>query len=140
MQNSPVNSFGVQGVSANSPPPQNSVSPGSEKKLSPLDLTSPSAHLVSKPRNGDSPSILERWVNRIAMLLFVTFCAILGVLLFILPWTPKWTDNYLLISYPALRDFLENGFVRGMCSGLGALDIWIGFSEATQYHEKENRL
>ncbi len=79
-------------------------------------------------------------MNRLAMILFVSLCAIFGVLLVILPWTPKWTDNYIMISYPGLRDFLENAFVRGMCTGLGALDIWIGFSEATHYHEAEDQV
>jgi hypothetical protein len=73
------------------------------------------------------------------MLLFVSICAVFGVLLVILPWTQKWTDNYMLISHPALRGFLENGFVRGMCTGLGALDIWIGFWEAMHYHERETQ-
>ncbi|HEV7220156.1 MAG TPA: hypothetical protein VGN39_14890 [Terriglobales bacterium] len=82
---------------------------------------------------------MERWVNRIAMVLFVSLCAVFGALLVMLPWSPKWTDNYVLISYPGLRDFIENGFVRGMCTGLGVLDMWIGFSEATHYHETENR-
>ncbi len=81
-------------------------------------------------------SVFERWLRRIVMLLFVSVCAVFGVLLVILPWTSKWTDNYILISSPALRDFLEAGFVRGLCSGLGALDIWIGFWEAMHYHEE----
>ena len=58
-----------------------------------------------------------------------------GVLLIILPWTPEWTDNYLLLSFPALRSVISNGFFRGLCSGLGLLDIWIGFWEAFHYHE-----
>ena len=61
--------------------------------------------------------------------------AVAGVLLIILPWTPEWTDNYLLLSFPALRTFVGNGFFRGICSGLGLLDIWIGFWEALHYHE-----
>jgi len=28
--------------------------------------------------------------------------------------------------------------VRGLCSGLGILDIWIGFSEAIHYHEEKH--
>jgi hypothetical protein len=40
--------------------------------------------------------------------------------------------------YPGLREFVANGFVRGMCSGLGVLDIWIGFWEAVHYHEDKH--
>jgi hypothetical protein len=41
------------------------------------------------------------------------------------------------MASPELRAFVANGFVRGLCSGLGVLDIWIGFSEAIHYHEEK---
>lgn len=75
------------------------------------------------------------WLHRLLVLLFVFVCAGAGVLLVILPWTPQWTDNFLLLRYPALRTLMTHGFFRGLCSGLGLLDIWIGFSEAIHYHE-----
>ena len=75
------------------------------------------------------------WMHRISVFLFVLISAVAGVLLIILPWTPEWTDNYLLLSFPSLRDIVSNGFFRGICSGLGLLDIWIGFWEALHYHE-----
>jgi len=78
---------------------------------------------------------IELWLHRMTVLLFVFVCAVVGVLLVILPWRPEWTDNRLLLTYPALRAFVASGFVRGLCSGLGALDIWIGFWEAIHYHE-----
>jgi hypothetical protein len=74
-------------------------------------------------------------MHRLLVLLFVFVCAAAGVLLVILPWTPQWTDNFLLLRYPALRTLVTHGFFRGFCSGLGLLDIWIGFSEAIHYHE-----
>ena len=88
----------------------------------------------------DDPSEAEHtrsrlWLHRISVLLFVVISAVAGVLLIILPWTPEWTDNYLLLSYPSLRTLVANGFFRGLCSGLGLLDIWIGFWEALHYHE-----
>jgi hypothetical protein len=30
---------------------------------------------------------------------------------------------------------VSSGFVRGLASGLGILDLWLGFSEAIHYHE-----
>ena len=78
------------------------------------------------------------WMIRIRALLFVTLCATFGVLLLILPWTPKWTDNPLLLSFPNLRDFVSSGFVRGIASGFGVLDLWLGFWEAIHYHETPN--
>jgi hypothetical protein len=78
---------------------------------------------------------LQLWLHRILVLLLVFVCAAMGVLLLILPWRPEWTDNHFLLGSPGLRTFVSNGFVRGLCSGLGLLDIWIGFWEAVHYHD-----
>ncbi len=80
---------------------------------------------------------IELWLHRITVLLFVFLCAGVGVLLVILPWRPEWTDNHLLLASPALRTFVSHGFVRGLCSGLGLVDIWIGFGEAIRYQEEK---
>lgn len=91
-----------------------------------------------RPRLEDSATPLSRfdlWLHRLTVLLFVFVCAVVGVLLVIVPWRPEWTDNRFFLTYPALRDFFSNGFVRGLCSGLGVLDIWIGFWEAVHYNE-----
>ena len=79
---------------------------------------------------------VQLWLHRTSVFLFVLISAVAGVLLVILPWTPEWTDNYLLLSYPALRALVSTGFFRGLCSGLGLLDIWIGFWEALHYHDR----
>lgn len=93
--------------------------------------SSPAAPVsTSSPRN-----TAHIWLFRIRALLLVTLCATFGVLLLILPWTPKWTDNPLLMNFPELRAILSSGFVRGIASGLGILDLWLGFWEALHYHE-----
>lgn len=79
---------------------------------------------------------LDLWLHRAAALLFVLLCAGIGVTLIVLPWTIQWTDNYFLTRIPGLRPLITNGFVRGLCSGLGVLDLWIGFSEAIYYQEE----
>jgi len=81
------------------------------------------------------PSPMQLWLHRTSVFLFVLISAVAGVLLVILPWTTEWTDNNLLISLPWLRALFNTGFFRGLCSGLGLLDIWIGFWEALHYHE-----
>ena len=86
------------------------------------------------PEPGLMPG-LQLWLHRASVFLFVLISAVAGVLLIILPWTPEWTDNYLLLSYPSLRTLVSSGFFRGICTGLGLLDIWIGFWEALHYHE-----
>jgi hypothetical protein len=79
---------------------------------------------------------VQLWMHRLSVFLFVLISAVAGVLLIILPWTSEWTDNTLLLSYPGLRVVVSSGFFRGVCSGLGLLDIWIGFWEALHYHEQ----
>jgi hypothetical protein len=93
--------------------------------------------VLDSPPSTERPGGLQLWLHRTSVFLFVLISAIAGVLLIILPWTPEWTDNYLLLSYPSLRTLVANGFFRGLCSGLGLLDIWIGFWEALHYHEHE---
>ena len=52
---------------------------------------------IAKP----SPALARLWLRRIGVLLFVFLCATLGVMLVILPWRPEWSDNPLLLAYPA---------------------------------------
>jgi hypothetical protein len=80
---------------------------------------------------------LQLWMHRTSVFLFVLISAVAGVLLVILPWTPEWTDNYLLYQFPWLHSLISTGFFRGLCSGLGLLDIWIGFWEALHYHDRQ---
>jgi hypothetical protein len=77
----------------------------------------------------------DLWLHRLNVLVFVFLCAAMGVLLVIVPWWPQWTDNHFLLGHPALYAFVAGGFARGVCSGLGVLDIWIGFSAAIHYRE-----
>lgn len=91
---------------------------------------------LSEAAAGPESSRIQLWMHRASVFLFVLISAVAGVLLLILPWTPEWTDNSLLLSYPGLRLVVANGFFRGLCSGLGLLDIWIGFWEALNYHEQ----
>jgi hypothetical protein len=105
---------------------------------SPTSVASPPALDPDSGQPSPSATVPTRgqiWMHRLLVLLFVFVCAAAGVLLVILPWTAEWTDNILLLHYPDLRSIITNGFFRGICSGLGLLDIWIGFSEAVHYHE-----
>jgi hypothetical protein len=78
---------------------------------------------------------LALWARRFGVLLFVFLCATVGVMLMIVPWRPEWSENPLLLSYPWLHDVAASGFVRGLVTGLGLLNVWIGFWEALRYHE-----
>jgi hypothetical protein len=127
-----LNEPGVHDTGANGSAPHSGAS-GLEN--SPEAGSLQTAVLQSPAQPGASPSPLQLWMHRISVFLFVLISAVAGVLLIILPWTPEWTDNSLLNFFPGLRTIIANGFTRGLCSGLGLLDIWIGFWEALHYHE-----
>jgi hypothetical protein len=102
------------------------------------DLKSPTeaAAPIPVPLSRRSISAGRLWLHRIGVLLFVFLCATLGVMLMILPWRPEWSDNPLLLSYPTLRAMIASGFARGLATGLGVINVWIGFWEAIQYREE----
>jgi hypothetical protein len=110
---------------------QKTIFPASDSEHPDLAANAPTESVPVKA----GPRWLHLWLIRVRAMLFVTLCATFGVLLLILPWTPKWTNNSLLISFPDLRDVVSSGFVRGFASGLGVLDLWLGFWEAIHYHE-----
>ncbi len=57
------------------------------------------------------------------------------MLLAVLPWTPVWVNNGLVIAYPLLKSILQQNFVRGLVTGFGLIDIWIGIWEAVHYKD-----
>ncbi len=76
------------------------------------------------------------WLQRLSLFILVLFCVYLGVLVAVLPWWPRlWDHNEWIRAHPALAAVLRNGAVRGLISGLGLLDIWIGISEAVHYRD-----
>ena len=105
----------------------------SETSVPVVPVQAPVPVSVSRP----SPSVARLWLRRIGVLLFVFLCATLGVTLMILPWRPEWSENPLLLPYPTLRAMVSSGFARGLATGLGVLNVWIGFWEAIQYREEE---
>jgi hypothetical protein len=69
------------------------------------------------------------------LIVFVLFCLEIGIILVVLPWTRVWTENSLLLRFPQIQEFLAYDFVRGLISGLGLVDIWMGVAEAVRYRE-----
>ena len=76
------------------------------------------------------------WLQRMSLFILVLFCVYLGAFVVWLPWwTAVWDENAWLLVHPQLLAILKLGPVRGVISGLGLLDIWIGISEAVHYRE-----
>jgi hypothetical protein len=77
------------------------------------------------------------WVRRLTMALFVAVCVWAGLFLVVFPWTQAWTDNFLLVRNLTLRSLALQNFVRGLVTGLGAVNVWMGIWEAVHYREDE---
>ncbi len=66
-------------------------------------------------------------MNRILRALTVVLLFELGALLLYLPWSVFWEQNYFLSHFPWMMRFALHPAVRGMVSGIGVLDIFVGF-------------
>ncbi len=82
-----------------------------------------------------SPSGWRLWAERISLVIYVAFCIELGIVLTVFPWIKVWTENTLVANYPFLRALAQDNFFRGVVTGLGLVDIWLGVWEAVHYRE-----
>jgi hypothetical protein len=70
-------------------------------------------------------------MNRVLRALLVVLCFEMGALLLYLPWSVYWDQNYFLSHFPSLIPVLLHPSFRGAVSGLGVLDILLGFNLIT---------
>ncbi len=76
------------------------------------------------------------WLQRLSLAVLVIFCFYIGGLMTLLPWSPRyWSGNAWIMGHPAAANWLLRGWVRGLVSGLGLLDLWIGVSELLHYRD-----
>jgi hypothetical protein len=84
---------------------------------------------------GKEPGSTPPWLRRLELLVRVVVRLYLGLIILVLPWTHFWDENRLLLLIPHLAPVALNGVSRGVISGLGLLNIWIGVHEASHYKE-----
>lgn len=76
------------------------------------------------------------WLQRMSLVVLVLFCFYIGALMAVLPWSPRyWDQNAWLLAHPAVEAVLQMGWVRGLVTGVGLIDIWIGVSELLHYRD-----
>jgi hypothetical protein len=91
---------------------------------------------VPGPAVATPSAVAPIWLQRTSLFILVLFCVYLGVIVAVIPWWKDvWDGNMFFASHPQLWAILKLGPVRGVISGLGLLDIWIGISEAVHYRE-----
>jgi hypothetical protein len=99
-----------------------------------VDTGQPEPALNPPRRRPTAPAPV--WLQRMSLVVLVLFCFYIGVLMAILPWSPRyWDHNGWLLSHPGLKDLLDHGWFRGLVSGIGLIDIWIGISELLHYRD-----
>jgi hypothetical protein len=75
------------------------------------------------------------WAQRLLLVVEVAVAVWAGMLVMVLPWTRLWTENPLLAGWPSVKLILGHSFVRGMISGIGLVDVWMGISDALHYRD-----
>lgn len=63
--------------------------------------------------------------SRIGAALSLYAFGVIGLFLLVAPWTPAWAQAAYNLLPPALGRLVLSGWVRGIASGLGALDLLI---------------
>lgn len=113
-------------------PPAAPEPPPGRGPAAPPAGASPTGKVTAPEKEKEAPL----WMRRLSLVVFVLCCLEIGLLLVVLPWTRIWTENSLLAGNPRLQVFAQQHFVRGLVSGLGLLDIWLGLWEALHYRER----
>ena len=117
----------VQPHPVSDPPPSDAEPQSATPDAAPEPAPSP---------DEDSQPSAPIWLQRISLFILVLFCVYLGFIVAVVPWwTSVWDENSFFLNHPQLLAVLRLGPVRGIISGLGLLDIWIGISEAVHYRE-----
>ena len=93
------------------------------------------SNLLQAPVAVVSQRGLPRWATRLFLVVEVMIWVELGMILVIVPWTRAWSDNGLVLNYPRIREFLSIDFIRGIVTGIGLLDIWVGVWQAIRYKD-----
>lgn len=70
------------------------------------------------------------WIEKTTAVLFCVFCIQLGLVLLVFPWVDSyWDRNWLFQIRPDWQPMLLSQQFRGAISGLGILNIFLGFAE-----------
>lgn len=89
-------------------------------------------------RRPPGPRQTPLWLVYLELSVRVVVRLYLGLVLVVLPWTPFWANNHLLLIVPHLPFIALSGITRGVVSGLGLLNIWIGVTDAIHHKQGQS--
>jgi hypothetical protein len=78
---------------------------------------------------------------RLTVIFYIMICFEIGALLVALPWTSYWSDNFFLFYLSATlhtdlpQKIIQSGYARGAVTGLGLLNIAMGFVEIFNFRK-----
>jgi hypothetical protein len=78
---------------------------------------------------------------KLSVILYIVICFEIGALLAILPWTDYWENNFFLYFMSAklhlngIINVVQSGYARGAVTGLGLLNILLGFLEIFNFRQ-----
>lgn len=78
---------------------------------------------------------------KLSVILYIIICFEIGALLAILPWTDYWENNFFLYFLSAklhlsgIINVVQSGYARGAVTGLGLLNILLGFLEIFRFRQ-----
>jgi hypothetical protein len=119
--------------------PSDQMAPTSDSRTQQTPSENSVPTLVQASPAAASP--VEMWVHRSWIVIYVVFCIWIGIVVAALPWFNDgraWTDNAFAMAYPELRAILKMNFVRGVVTGVGLMNIWLGVWEAVHYREQKS--
>jgi hypothetical protein len=90
----------------------------------------------SSGRHEPSRRQVPPWLQYLELSIRVIVRLYLGFFIVLLPWTHLWSNNRLLLMAPHLALIALNGVTRGLVSGLGLLNMWIGISDAIHFRRR----
>lgn len=70
-----------------------------------------------------------RWNQRILGLCFAVFSLEVGLFLVIFPWLSSWDLNWVPLRSAVFRSIWLSPYFRGALTGLGLINVYIGFVE-----------
>ena len=90
-------------------------------------------------------------VAKLTVVFFIVLCLLAGTVLTVFPWfsfgrVGDWGNNQILIwlsqnlGLPALQSVVASGWVRGAVTGLGVLNLIIGFWEIVNFNQSVEAL
>ena len=96
---------------------------------------------TQSPQQSAAEAEAPIWLQRASLTTLVVTCIYLGTMLVILPWTRYWQENRLVEWLPRqIAIWSQTGGARGLVSGLGLLDIWIGITEVVHWRKRDRRV